>query len=218
MSDVTGPHAGFRVLTAGVPLNEARVSMVMIHGRGARAEDILSLSGLLRRGGDVAFLAPQAIGSAWYPNRFVVPVADNEPHLSSALAVVASLLADATAAGVAPERQMLLGFSQGACLALEYAARHARRYGGVVALSGGLIGDPAVPRSDEGSMDGTPVFLGCSDVDGHIPLASVRSSAETMRHLGAMVDERIYPGMGHTVNDDEIDAVRAMLNAARTWS
>jgi predicted esterase len=213
MSTVGGPHASARLHAAGAPLESAKAAMVLLHGRGATAEDILSLGAALRREA-VAYLAPQAVGYAWYPQRFIAPVAMNEPHLSSALGVVEACLGLAADAGIPLERTFLLGFSQGACLALEYAARNPARYGGVIALSGGLIGDPAVPRTDVGDLAGTPVFLGCSDVDGHIPLPIVHRSAEVMRRLGGAVDERIYPGMGHTVNDDELDAVRAFVDRA----
>ena len=165
-----GPHQGQPILTAGEPLERASAAMVLIHGRGATARDILSLVpelGQSRSG--FAFLAPQAAGNSWYPHSFLAPIGSNEPGLSSALTVVAATLARVEEAGIAPERAILLGFSQGACLALEYAARHARRWGGVVGLSGGLIGPDGTPRDYPGSLAGTPVFLGCSDVDPHIP-------------------------------------------------
>ena len=186
-------------------------AVVMIHGRGATAEDILALAADLEHL-EFAYLAPVASEQTWYPHRFLEPLARNEPHLSSALAVVGRLVAEAAAAGVTADRVVLLGFSQGACLAQEYAARHARRYGGLVGLSGGLIGPEGTPRDYSGSLAGTPVFLGCSDVDFHIPKERVLESAEVLRGLGAEVDARLYPGMGHTVNRDEIMAVRALLD------
>jgi phospholipase/carboxylesterase len=205
-------HQGQPALTAGEPLDRARAVMLMLHGRGATAADILSFAGELARPG-FAFLAPQAAGNAWYPNSFLAPIASNEPHLSSALAVIDALLDRIVAAGVPLERVMVLGFSQGACLGLEYVARHARRYGGVVGWSGGLIGPDGTPRDYPGSLDGAPVFLGCSDVDPHVPRARVELTAETLRHLGGDVTMRIYPGMGHTVNQDEIAFVRGMMAA-----
>lgn len=205
----TDPHAGQPVLAAGAPLARARAAMVLVHGRGASADDILSLAQEIEQPG-FAYLAPQAAGAAWYPNRFTAPIPSNEPWLSSALGRLDALLAQIGQAGIPAERVVLLGFSQGACLALEYAARNARRYGGVVALSGGLIGPEGTPRDYAGSLAGTPVFLGCSDVDFHIPKERVQHSTVVLRGLGADVTERLYPGMGHTVNQDELEHVRAI--------
>ncbi len=203
-------HEDQPVLVAGQPLEQARAAMIMIHGRGATAEDILSLAGEFD---DVPFtyLAPQAAGYQWYPNRFMEPIATNEPYLSSALATVAGLVDHIVKAGIPAERIMLLGFSQGACLTLEYAARHAQRYGGLIGLSGGLIGPDDTPRDYPGSLDGTPVFLGCSDIDPHIPKKRVEDSAVILERLGGSVTWRLYPRMGHTVNRDEIDAVKAIM-------
>lgn len=204
------PHRGGPVVRAGVPLANAVGAVIMVHGRGAEAEDILALAEEVGRPG-LAYLAPRAAGNTWYPHRFLEPLARNEPHLSSALGVIGRLVGEAEAAGVAAERVVLLGFSQGACLALEYGARHARRYGGLVGLSGGLIGPEGTPREYAGSLAKTPVFLGCSDVDGHIPKERVEESAAVLWGLGGEVDVRLYPGMGHTVNRDEIAAVRGLL-------
>ena len=158
-----------------------------------------------------AFLAPQASGGTWYPQSFLAPIAMNEPGISSGLSVIDSLVASVAAAGIPAERTMLLGFSQGGCLASEYVARHPRRLGGLAALSGGLIGPDDTPRDYPGSLDGTPVFLGCSDVDFHIPRERVELAAQVLRRMGADVDMRLYPGMGHTVNGDEIEAVKGMM-------
>ena len=185
--------------------------MILVHGRGATAEDILTLVPELDRP-DLAYLAPQAAGSSWYPYGFMAPLEQNEPGLSSALAVLGELLAALASAGIGPERTMLLGFSQGACLALELAARAARRYGAVVGLSGGLIGPAGTPREYAGSLDGTPVLVGCSDRDPHIPLPRVRETARVMAALGGRVSEQIYPAMGHTINADEIERVRQLLD------
>ena len=204
------PHGGQPVRTAGAPLDAATVAVVMVHGRGASPESILTLAPALAAGG-VAFLAPAAGGGQWYPYSFMAPIARNEPGITSGMRAIARVLDHVAAAGIPPERTVLLGFSQGACLASEYVARHARRYGGLAVLSGGLIGPDGTPRDYAGSLDGTPVFLGCSDVDGHIPAARVRESAEVLRRLGGEVDLRLYPGMGHLVNDDEIGAVGGML-------
>jgi predicted esterase len=210
MSADLDPHGRQPVLHAGAPLAAARLVVIMAHGRGADAGDMIGLAGALGVS-DVAFVAPQAADHAWYPNRFMEPIASNEPWLTSALRKLESLVADAAAAGFGAERIALAGFSQGACLSLEFAARHARRYAAIAGLSGGLIGPAGTPRDYAGAFDGTPVFLGCSDIDPHIPVERVRESAEVFRRMGAAVDERIYPRMGHTVNQDEIDAVRALL-------
>src|SRR5204863_2441092 len=154
----------------------------------------------------------QAADNTWYPNSFLARTDTNEPYLSSALASLEHTLAQLTQAGIPEERTLLLGFSQGACLTLEFAARHARRYAGVFGLSGGLIGPPGTPRDYSGTFDGTPVFLGCSDVDAHIPVERVHESADVFRAMGAAVDERIYPGMGHTVTGDEIATVTRILH------
>jgi predicted esterase len=204
------PHAGQPVLHVGPALAEARLAIVAIHGRGASAQDILGLATELAAH-DVAFLAPQAAGFSWYPYSFLSPLPRNEPFLSSALDVIASLVDDIAAGGVPHERLGIQGFSQGACLSLEFAARHARRYAAVVGLSGGLIGPPGTPRAYQGTMDGTPVFLGCSDIDPHIPVERVHESADVFRRIGATVDERIYPRMGHTINGDELRAVQSLL-------
>jgi phospholipase/carboxylesterase len=212
MSKITGPHQGQSVLMAGEPLESAQAAIIMLHGRGATAEDILSLASEVDQSG-FAYLAPQAAGYTWYPYSFLAPIASNEPGLSSGLAVIASLLERLEAAGIVPERTILLGFSQGACLALEFATRNARRYGGVVGLSGGLIGPDGTPRDYPGSFAGTPIFLGCSDVDPHIPAQRVLFSAEILKGLEAAVTAKLYPRMGHTVNQDELDAVSKMMQA-----
>jgi phospholipase/carboxylesterase len=206
------PHGSQPVLLAGEPLERARAAMVMVHGRGATAESILELAFELKQPG-FAYLAPQAAQNAWYPQSFLAPISSNEPWLSSALTLLGTVIQRIEEGGIPPEHTMLLGFSQGACLALEYAARHTRRYGGVVALSGGLIGPDGTPRDYPGSFAGTPVFLGCSDRDFHIPKERVQLSAEVLRRLDADVTMRLYPNMGHTVNQDEIDFVRGMMAA-----
>lgn len=208
--NVIGPHQGQPLVAAGKSLSQARAAMLLVHGRGATAESILTLAGELNQPG-FAYLAPQAAGNTWYPNSFLAPIASNEPSLSSALAALADALARIATAGIPAERTMLVGFSQGACLTLEFVARNARRYGGVAGLSGGLIGPSGTPRDYAGSLEGTPVFLGCSDVDAHIPVGRVHESSEILQRIGGEVTKRIYPGMGHTVNQDEIDFVRGMM-------
>ncbi len=198
----------------GTALDQARAAVIMVHGRGATAQSMLPL---IEEFADpeLAFLAPQAPGNAWYPYPFMTPLEKNEPYLSNALGVLADLYQRVEAAGLPAERVLLVGFSQGACLSLEYIARSARtgipqRYGGVAGLSGGLIGPPGVPRDDSGSLDGTPVFLGCSDVDPHIPRERVLETARIFQELGAQVTTRLYPGMGHTINAEEIDFLKKM--------
>lgn len=205
-------HQGQPVRTAGAKLETATAAMVMIHGRGATAESILTLVPAIDTPG-FAYFAPQAAGNTWYPNSFLSPIPSNEPGITSGLAAIGDLMKRIEAAEIPPERTMLLGFSQGACLSLEYAARHARRYGGIAGLSGGLIGPDDTPRNYPGSFDGTPVFLGCSDVDSHIPAERVRETARVLEKMGAVVTVQLYPAMGHTVNDDEVAHVRTMMSA-----
>ena len=200
------------VLASGAPLKTARAAAILLHGRGSGAQDILSLGGEFGQD-DIAYLAPQAPNHTWYPYSFLAPLAQNEPHLGNALATVGATFEHLAGAGFAPERVALIGFSQGGCLALEYVARNAKRYGAVAGLSAGLIGPPGTPRAYPRSLAGTPLFLGCSDIDGHVPLARVHESRDVLGGLGAEVDERIYPGMGHTVNADEISKVAKMLKA-----
>ena len=199
-----------QLLAAGAPLARARAAAVLVHGRGASAEDILSLGAEFDQD-DIAYLAPQAENHAWYPYSFLAPLAQNEPHLSRALATLGATLERLAKEGFAPERIALIGFSQGGCLALEYAARNAKRYGAIAGLSAGLIGPPGTPRDYAGAFAATPVFLGCSDVDPHIPLPRVHETRDVLARMGANVTERIYPGMGHTINADEIAEVGKLL-------
>lgn len=207
------PHRGQRIFRYGPPPSQARIGAILVHGRGASADDILGLAPALRTT-DVSYVAPQAAGNTWYPNSFLAPIEQNEPGITSGLALIGRLIAAFGEQGLPPERVVLLGFSQGACLSLEFAARHVRRYHAVIGFSGGVIGPPGTPRNYPGSVESTPVFLGCSDVDPHIPLARVHETGDVFRALNARVDERIYRGMGHTINEDEIKAARALLAAA----
>lgn len=206
----TTPHAGQKLLTGGVPLTQARAVMILVHGRGAGAQDILALADSFERT-DVAYLAPQAAGGEWYPYGFMSPMANNEPGLSSGLSVLAALVADAEEKGIPTSKIMVLGFSQGACLTLEFTACNARRYGAIFGLSGGLIGPEGRVWDYSGSLDGTPVFLGCSDNDPHIPRTRVEESAEVFSRLGANVNLQIYPNMGHTVTPEEIAVINQVM-------
>ena len=205
-------HDGQPVLEAGEPLDTAAAAMILVHGRGASARDIMTIAAEVAAPG-FAFLAPQAAGNTWYPYRFTEPTELNEPWLSSALAALGGVLGRVEAV-LPAERVFLLGFSQGACLVLEFAARNARSYGGVVALSGGLIGpDHGLRDKHPGSLDGSPVLLLCSDVDPHIPAERVLRSAEVMRELQGTVTVELYPGLGHEVNGDELRRIRELMAA-----
>lgn len=204
------PHQGQPLYTAGPPLAQARAALILLHGRGATAPSILEIASLLHQP-DFAYLAPQAAGNTWYPHSFLTPIAQNEPYLSSALQAVAEVVAQVNAAGIASGKIVVGGFSQGACLASEFVARHAQRFGGLLVFSGGLIGPPGTPRAYEGNLAGTPVFIGCSNVDFHIPEERVHETAEILTRLGAKVDTQIYPNMGHTIVADEIERARLMV-------
>jgi predicted esterase len=205
------PHHGQPFVTAGRAVGKARAAMILLHGRGSSAHSILQLASALDRS-DFHFVAPEAAGNTWYPHSFLAPLETNEPFLGSALRQVGSAMETVTAAGIPADRIILLGFSQGACLALEFAACNARRLGGLVALAGGLIGPDGTPRSYPGNLDGTPVFLGTSDPDPHVPVARVEESGRILERMGATVEIRIYPGMPHTINEDEIARVRALMH------
>lgn len=206
----THPHEGQPILRRGPAPAQARIGIVLVHGRGDTAAGILSLADEFEAPG-ITWVAPQAFGNSWYPYSFLAPMERNEPGISSGLRVLGDIVEMLGADGLPADRVVMMGFSQGACLSQEFAARHARRYHAVIGLSGGLIGPEGTPRTYPGTFDGTPVFLGCSDVDPHIPVERVYESAEVFRRMGAQVDARIYRGMGHTVNADEVDAVRALL-------
>lgn len=210
--NATNLHQGQPIAYTGERLDQAQAALILLHGRGATAASILLLAEELYHPA-YAYLAPQAANNTWYPYTFLAPMQQNEPWLSAALERVGELVAEVETAGVPAERIVLGGFSQGACLASEFMARNARRYGGLLAFSGGLIGPPGTPRAYAGSLDGTPVFLGCSDMDPHIPKARVEETASVLENLGAQVTMRFYPGLGHTINTDEIEHARALLRA-----
>jgi phospholipase/carboxylesterase len=205
-------HDRQQLIRGGSPLATARAVLILLHGRGASAEDIYSLGeAAAAECPDIALIAPQAAGNSWYPQRFLAPVAKNEPYLSSALGVIANLVAEASEKRIRFDRVIIAGFSQGACLALEYACRHPRRYGGVVGLSGALIGAPGATRRLSGSLDETPVYLGCDENDAHIPLESVEESAAVLTKLGAQVTKTIFKGLGHTVNAEELGVLKGLV-------
>lgn len=212
IGNAAGPHQGQPVLHSGAPLEQARAAMIMVHGRGADARDIISLAPELDQP-DFAYFAPQASGNTWYPFSFLAPIPQNEPGITSGLQAIADILAELEDKGFPAEKVFLLGFSQGACLAAEFAARHARRYGGLIGFSGGLIGPGGTPRDYPGALTGTPVFLGCSDPDPHIPRERVEETAAVLKKMGGEVTLRLYPHMGHTINSDEIEFARGMMRA-----
>jgi predicted esterase len=199
------------VRTTGVAVGESAAAMILVHGRNAEPANILELVPRLDRP-RFSYLAPAAADRTWYPNSFMANRDSNEPGLSSGLSVLEALVRDLVRRGVPQDHIVLLGFSQGACLTAEFAYRHPGRYGGVVVYSGGLIGPPGTAWDEPGDFGGTPVFLGCSDVDGHVPRTRVDESAAVFTRMGAAVTERIYPGMGHLVNDDEIAFTQAMMD------
>lgn len=200
------------IAMSGAPLSRAKAAIVTIHGRGATAAGILDFADALAQP-DIAFIAPQAATGSWYPNSFLAPFTANQPHLDRALETVRELLDSLEDMGFAPEETGLMGFSQGACLALESAARRPRRYGSVLGFAGGLIGPPGTPRHYAGSLAGAPVLLACSDIDPHIPLARVEESATVFESLGATVTKRIHPGFGHGIHPDGVVEARRILVA-----
>ena len=206
------PHRAAPVVAAGAPLAEARAAVVLVHGRGGSARDILGLAGELDRPG-VAWLAPQAAGGSWYPYSFLAPLESNQPQLDSALAALRRVVDEVGDAGPGVERLALIGFSQGACLAVESAARGGRRLGAVAGLTGGLIGPPGTARDYPGSLAGTPVLLGSGDPDPHVPWSRVEETAAVFAGLGAEVDLRRYPGLPHTINSDEMARLDELLTA-----
>ncbi|CCQ32636.1 carboxylesterase protein [Halorhabdus tiamatea SARL4B] len=207
---MTGPHQDQPLVTAGAPLEDADAAAVLVHGRGATAQSIIQMAeGFPGEG--VASLAPQAARNTWYPNPFTAPVESNEPGRSSGLAAIDDAVEAAVDAGIPTDRVLVLGFSQGACLASEYVARNPQRYGGLAVLSGGLIGEAIDVEEYDGDLEDTPVFLGCSDVDPHIAAERVEETADVFEQLNADVTKRLYEGMGHGVNDDERAFVREMI-------
>ena len=207
----SGPHQGQGSSKGGPDLKNAKAAMIMVHGRGASAESIVGLANEFDHKDQITFLAPQAKGSTWYPYSFLAPTDQNQPGLNSGLQAIFDLVQKAENEGFKKENIFILGFSQGACLATEFVARHPGKYAGVIALSGGLIGDTVNPNNYSGELNQTPVFLGCSDIDPHIPKERVDETEEVFSKLGASVTKKIYPGMGHLVNEDEIKNINTLI-------
>jgi len=206
------PHASTPILTAGLAPVDAPVTLILLHGRGDSARNMLGLVDALGIP-DLAAIAPQAAENTWYPNSFLAPLETNQPYLDSALRRIDTIVNDLISRGIPSGRIAILGFSQGACLTCEYVARHPRRYGAVLALTGGLIGPPGTPRDYTGSLDGTPIFLGANDPDPHVPIARVRETEQVLSRMGGKVELRRYPGLPHTINEDELVACRALLQS-----
>jgi phospholipase/carboxylesterase len=192
------------IISSGADLKDAKKVLIMIHGRGGSAEDILSLANFLNVK-DFALLAPQANNHSWYPYSFMAPLSQNEPWLSAALSLIKETLNDAIAAGITEENIYFLGFSQGACLALEFVTRNATQFGGVAAFTGGLIGDRIYQENYKGDFKQTPVFIGSSDPDPHVPVERVNETTRILQSMNADVTEKIFQNMGHTITKDEID-------------
>jgi predicted esterase len=210
-----GPHQSTPIVKGGSPSSAADAALILIHGRGATAESILTLADELEINKKLTLRAPQAYQNTWYPYSFMAPADNNEPHLSSALQKVFDIIEELKDDGFTEDKIYLAGFSQGACLISEFVARHPKRYGGLIALSGGLIGrgDSVHQQDYKGDLEGTPIFMGCSDTDPHIPKERVNESEKVLAMLGADVTKNLYPGMGHTVNRDEIDHMNAIINS-----
>lgn len=198
------------IISAGKALQEANKVLLMIHGRGGSAQDILALASHLWVK-DFALLAPQAANNTWYPYSFLTPPSQNEPSLSSALALLQEVMHDLTAQGIAAENIYFLGFSQGACLTLEFVARNAQKYGGVVAFTGGLIGDKIDETHYSGDFKGTPIFIGTGNPDSHVPLERVQSTTKVLKKMNAAVTEKIYNNKAHSISQDEIDSANQLV-------
>lgn len=208
-----GPHQKCKIVYAGTEPKKAKAAMIMIHGRGVTAESIITLANEFKCN-KLYLVAPQAHQFQWYPYSFLAPTERNEPGLSSGLQAIYDIVSDLETKGFPKQKIILLGFSQGACLATEFVARHSAKYGGLIVLSGGLIGDEVSASNYSGSLGETPVFLGCSNVDPHIPKERVNETDSILNDMGAEVTTKIYKGMGHTVNQDEIEEAQKIINSA----
>jgi phospholipase/carboxylesterase len=198
------------IITAGRPLTQGNKVLIMLHGRGAGANDILSLASHLNVK-DYSLIAPEATNNTWYPFSFLMPPAQNEPWLSSALALLKEIVDDLYKEGIPAGNIYFTGFSQGACLTLEFVARNANKYGGIAAFTGGLIGDQIYLENYKGDFEGTPVFIGTSDPDPHVPVERVNASAKVLMGMNALVTEKIYPRMGHTISQEEIQSANLLI-------
>ncbi|UYQ91755.1 dienelactone hydrolase family protein [Chitinophaga horti] len=199
-----------QIITAGTPLASAKKALIMIHGRGGSAQDILSIAQYLNVN-DYALIAPKATNNTWYPFSFMAPLGQNEPWLSSALQVLEDVVDEVIDSGIPKEHIYFLGFSQGACLTLDFVTRHAARFGGVAAFTGGLIGDKIYPEHYTGDFAQTPVFIGTSDPDPHVPVERVYATVNIMKNMNAEVTEKVYTNMGHTISQDEIDHANRLV-------
>ncbi len=212
MSDFNTPHQNQPVAVTGADIDEATKAMIMIHGRGATAQSILGLSKEFKNTENFVFLAPQASGNTWYPYSFLAPRDHNQPGVDSGLQTITDIILKLNEQGISNENIFLLGFSQGACLASEFAVRNPDKYAGVVALSGGIIGDSININEYMGDLKETPLFMGCSDIDAHIPVQRLDETEKVFKKLGASVQKNIYPGMGHLVNEDEIRHIQELTD------
>ena len=210
---MVNPHANTPPLHTGAPLKGAQGAVILLHGRGASAEDILSLASHFAHP-ELAFLAPQAAQHTWYPNSFLAPCESNEPYLTSALNRIATLIAEIVAAGIPTNRIVIAGFSQGACLTSEFAATHPTRYAGLIAFTGGLIGPPNTDLHHDGQLAGTPTLLLSGDPDPHVPWQRVADTAAQLERMGAIVTLKRYPNRPHTISADEIALATTLLNGA----
>ena len=208
----TGPHQGQNLYQAGADPKNAKAAMIMIHGRGATPQSIITLAQEINKSNEITFFAPQAQGFTWYPFSFLMPKEQNQPGLNSGIQAVADAISKAEELGFSKYKIFILGFSQGACLASEFVARHPDTYAGLFVFSGGLIGDALHPELYDGDLNKTPVFMGCSDVDFHIPVERVHESEMVLSSLNANVTKVIYPNMGHTINQDEVDHLNNIIN------
>ncbi len=209
-----GPHQNMPIAQMGAELSEAKAVMIMIHGRGASAQSILGLANEFEHNQDITFIAPQASNHTWYPYSFLAPIVQNQPGYSSGLHVIGDIISALEAEGFSKEKIFLLGFSQGGCLTSEFAVRNPDKYAGVIALSGGIIGASINIEEYSGDLKGTPLFMGCSDIDSHIPVQRLDETEMVYKKLGAQVQKNIYPGMGHLVNEDEITHVNELIKNA----
>jgi len=198
------------IITAGLSLNNAKKALIMIHGRGAGAHHIISIAKHLKID-DFALVAPQAENRTWYPHSFLVPIEQNEPSFSKALDAIQNVVVAIQQNGIKKENIYFLGFSQGACLALEFTARNAAKYGGIVAFTGGLIGDKVYEDHYSGNFENTPVFIGTSDPDFHVPVERVNQTEALLKKMGASVTKKIYENMGHTISQDELDLANELI-------